>query len=77
MIVRGAANSPPLVNPVQAGGYLVICFLVGWLYAQNARKLRQRSDSLPALRSGAEIIFLRRGARDISSPRRARAPPQR
>jgi hypothetical protein len=50
MIVRGAANSPPLVKPVQAGGYLVICFLVGWLYAQNARKLRQQSACAPQRR---------------------------
>jgi hypothetical protein len=44
VIAGGAANTP-----VQVGGYLVICFLVGWLYAQSARKLQQRSDSLAAL----------------------------
>jgi len=33
---------------VQVVGYLVICFFVGWLYAQSARKLQQRSDSLAA-----------------------------
>jgi hypothetical protein len=49
MIAGGAANTQPLVIPVQVGGYLGICFLVGWLYVQSARKLQQRSQSLAAL----------------------------
>ena len=48
LIAGGAANAQPHLYTVQVGGYLVICFLVGWLYAQSARKLQQRSDSLAA-----------------------------
>ncbi len=46
MIGREAANSQLHLYPVQVVGYLVICFFVGWLYAQSARKLQQRSDAL-------------------------------
>ncbi|HMI96741.1 MAG TPA: hypothetical protein VK479_09535, partial [Micropepsaceae bacterium] len=46
LIGRGAAASKPLLTPTQFGGYLLICFLVGWLYEQGARKLQARSDSL-------------------------------
>jgi hypothetical protein len=46
LIGRGFAASKPLLTPTQFGGYLLICFLVGWLYEQSARKLQARSDSL-------------------------------
>ena len=46
LIGRGFAASKPLLTPMQFGGYLLICFLVGWLYEQSARKLQARSDSL-------------------------------
>jgi uncharacterized membrane protein (UPF0136 family) len=49
LIGRGFAASEPLLTPAQFGGYLVICFLVGWLYEQSARKLHARSDSLATL----------------------------
>ena len=46
LIGRGVAASKPLLTPTQFGGYLLICFLVGWLYEQSARKLQERSDTL-------------------------------
>jgi uncharacterized membrane protein (UPF0136 family) len=46
LIGRGFVDSKLLLTPTQFGGYLLICFLVGWLYEQSARKLQERSDSL-------------------------------
>jgi hypothetical protein len=48
MIGRGAQASQPF-TPLQVGAYLLICFLVGWLYEQGARKLQRRSASLAAI----------------------------
>ena len=44
MIGRGIANPQPLM--LAAGGYGLICIIVGWLYAHSARKLQERSDRL-------------------------------
>ena len=41
--------SQPALHPVQIGGYLLICFFVGWLYVQHARTLQQRSEILAAM----------------------------
>ena len=48
-IGRGLAISQPTLQPVHVGGYLVICFLVGWLYVRHARTLQQRSEALAGL----------------------------
>ena len=48
-IGRGLAISQPTVQPIQVGGYLLICFLVGWLYVQYARTLQQRSEALAGI----------------------------
>jgi len=53
IIRRTLAVSQPTLHPVHVGGYLVICFLVGWLYIQHARTLQQRSETLAALSSSA------------------------
>lgn len=37
------------MTPLQFGGYLLICFFVGWLYEQGARKLQLRSDYLATI----------------------------
>jgi len=49
MIAQAPAGSPPRLTPLQTGAYLAICFLVGWAYEQNARRLQQRSARLAAL----------------------------
>jgi hypothetical protein len=50
MVARGlAVASQPTLHPVQVGGYLVICFFVGWLYVQHAHALQQRSESLAGM----------------------------
>jgi hypothetical protein len=49
VIGRSFAISQPTLQPVHVGGYLLICFLVGWLYVQHARTLQQRSDTLAAI----------------------------
>jgi len=48
-IGRGLGNSQPFVHPVHVGGYLLICFLIGWLYVQHARTLQQRRESLATI----------------------------
>jgi len=48
-IGRGLAISQPTLQPVHVGGYLLICFLVGWLYVQHARTLQQRSETLAGI----------------------------
>jgi hypothetical protein len=49
MIEQEITGAPPLLTPLQVGAYLVICFLVGWLYEQSARKLQRRGASLAAI----------------------------
>lgn len=46
---RGLPNAQPFLHPLHVGGYLLICFLVGWLYVQHARTLQHRSDTLAAI----------------------------
>jgi hypothetical protein len=46
IIGRALGNAQPYLHPLHVGGYLLICFLVGWLYVQHARMLQQRSDTL-------------------------------
>jgi hypothetical protein len=43
---RSLAISQPALQPLHVTGYLVICFLVGWLYVQHARTLQRRSETL-------------------------------
>jgi hypothetical protein len=45
-IGRGFGNAQPFVHPVHVGGYLLICFLIGWLYVQHARTLEERRATL-------------------------------
>jgi len=54
MIGRGFGNAQPLprpmpFGPLQVGAYFLICFLVGWLYAQGARRLQERIEVLAAV----------------------------
>jgi hypothetical protein len=53
LIARGVAESQPLLGPMrpaQLGAYVVICCLVGWLYVQYAHKIKDRIDSLDAVK---------------------------
>jgi hypothetical protein len=48
-IGRALGNAQPFLHPVHAGGYLLICFFVGWLYVQHARTLEERGATLAAI----------------------------
>jgi hypothetical protein len=49
LVARGLGDERPFIHPMQVGGYLLICFLVGWLYVQHARTLQQRSETLAGI----------------------------
>jgi hypothetical protein len=48
-IGRALGNAQPFVHPVHVGGYLLICFFVGWLYVQHARTLEARNATLAGI----------------------------
>jgi hypothetical protein len=48
-IGRALGNAQPFVHPVHVGGYLLICFFVGWLYVQHARTLEARNAMLAGI----------------------------
>jgi hypothetical protein len=52
-IGRGLGSAQPFIHPLHVGGYLLICFLVGWLYVQHARTLQERSEALAQAGSAA------------------------
>jgi hypothetical protein len=45
-IGRALGTAQPFIHPVHVGGYLLICFLIGWLYVQHAQALQRRSETL-------------------------------
>ena len=48
-IGRAFGTAQPFIHPVHLGGYLLICFFVGWLYVQHARTLEERSATLASI----------------------------
>ena len=52
-IGAGSDNAQPILGslqPVQIADYVLICVLVGWLYAQYAHSFQTRSKTLAAIR---------------------------